>query len=248
MSYKASINVEHPTLITAYPASADPGELNLREPETISVLGGNAKSRRNLRWTFFSALAPGEKKLDDNFGMTSLQLTTVAEVGLYVIYPRQRGFQRGWVQYVRVILSECPKGYFHETGPCNGGPIVCQHGGVVNPRFPAGLCTCPPGYAGPLCQHPINADQFGNNGQFSLVDMLGTSGRGITISQSIPFGTTCAPGFWGVGCQKKCSDGFFGPGCAFVCHCVDRFCSVTGVCANGCDPSWQGPTCQYPVP
>ncbi|KAJ8048142.1 Tyrosine-protein kinase receptor Tie-1 [Holothuria leucospilota] len=241
---RALINVLTGPTITVCPASLTVGETNLGNEETIFVMGGPGS--RTLRWSVYRDPATRiERRLPEYNGKTSVTISTMSDIGVYKVFRRNRG-PRGWVQYVNVIPSECPCGMYHDAGICDGGPLECLHGGFVDPSFSQGLCTCPPGYAGQTCEIPLAPGHFGSNGQYSISDFFPgkTNGGGITFSFGYPFGSRCAPGFYGPGCWKKCPDGTFGPGCDWDCNCVDNVCEPNGECPNGCAFGFTGSTCQ----
>ncbi|XP_071839367.1 IgGFc-binding protein-like isoform X2 [Apostichopus japonicus] len=145
-----------------------------------------------------------------------------------------------------ITTSGCPDNLIGEA--CDI-PCFCYNGGVCRDD---GVCICPPGFSGELCEVLHSADNFGKNGQYSCseapMNTLGfeTNCGGALFCLQDPYGCSCASGFRGLLCNEACLKGTFGADCKQTCHCAAKAsCGrKMGKCSSaGCEDGWTGGNC-----
>ncbi|XP_071852888.1 uncharacterized protein [Apostichopus japonicus] len=225
--------------ITVFPDGAVCSALDGSYDITIPLGPTNGR----LRWDFIPDGSTRRRRLSLLNSRNVLSLSTCDVGGLYIVFRKDRK-KLGWAQYIRVIVSACPREMAGSL--CATGPMTCKNGGLVDTDLE--LCSCPPGFAGDTCEIALNPGYFGSNEDFNIRDFPVTTrlGKCLTFSIAGPIGTTCAAGFGGNDCCEPCVTGTFGANCAQTCNCIaggpcDRF---SGECRNGCALGFAGRNCQ----
>ncbi|XP_066287207.1 uncharacterized protein [Branchiostoma lanceolatum] len=151
----------------------------------------------------------------------------------------QEGNQRALVQ---LLVTDCPAMLW---GPgCSEPCPSCQNGGVCGED---GLCVCPPGFSGDVCQTGCGRNRYGydceNNCGGNCTDML--------FCLLPPYGCSCGTGLQGRNCERECASGTYGAGCSQSCgRCEDgASCDpYTGACPDErCEAGWEGTTCKQQI-
>ncbi|XP_033636797.1 receptor-type tyrosine-protein phosphatase kappa-like [Asterias rubens] len=130
---------------------------------------------------------------------------------------------------------------------CNEICPVCLNGGVCDNV--GGLCICPPGFSGDICEIVLGPNRFGKDGSLYCDSGLlpnTTSCEGLLFCLPDPFGCICGAGYKGIDCNTECDDGTFGANCAQMCNCSGQaICDkTTGRCPGDCASSYKGINCQ----
>ncbi|XP_072172636.1 receptor-type tyrosine-protein phosphatase S-like [Diadema setosum] len=195
-----------------------------------------------LQWRFNKVLQP--QFLDH----THAVLSNVSEEnsGVYECHLKNsRGSGTHAIMYLNV--SKCPSGMWGES--CDQSCDQCLNGGSCDPD--SGLCVCPPGFMGTICEQVLGRNRYGKNGTLSCDssgDNHAAGCRGKLFCLPDPFGCSCAAGYMGPDCVTECKPGTYGANCLQECRCYpqNECRKDTGECLEGnqCEGHWVGVNCQ----
>ncbi|XP_033636799.1 tyrosine-protein kinase receptor Tie-1-like [Asterias rubens] len=148
---------------------------------------------------------------------------------------------------MRLLVRGCQQDRWGTSTSCSGICPVCLNGGVCDDV--GGLCICPPGFSGDICEIVLGPNRFGKDGSLYCDSGLlpgTTSCEGLLFCLPDPFGCICSAGYKGIDCNTECGDGTFGANCAQMCHCSDQAtCNkTTGRCPGTCASGYKGINCQ----
>ncbi|XP_071799499.1 uncharacterized protein [Asterias amurensis] len=146
---------------------------------------------------------------------------------------------------MRLLVRGCQQERWGAS--CNEICPVCLNGGVCDDV--GGLCICPPGFSGDICEIVLGPKRFGKDGSLycdSGVLPDTTSCEGLLFCLPDPFGCICGAGYKGIDCNTECDDGTFGANCAQMCHCSGQVScdKTTGRCLGNCASGYKGINCQ----
>ncbi|PIK42274.1 putative tie-like receptor tyrosine kinase [Apostichopus japonicus] len=161
---------------------------------------------------------------------------STSDAGIYYAHFDEHPYLGG---FTRVIVRECPAGFW---GPpdCSESCLDCMHGGICDTI--TGMCICPPGFMGNLCEKACGSNVYGPECNHSC---QADSCRSMQFCLPDPYGCSCATGWAGSTCEVECPDGLYGANCNESCECQNG-----GSCERHvgciCPDEWTGIHCHRP--
>ncbi|KAK4325025.1 hypothetical protein Pmani_004370 [Petrolisthes manimaculis] len=144
--------------------------------------------------------------------------------------------------YFFVSVRECMKDKYGIM--CDMNCPTCLNGGVCHSQL--GICICPPGFTGNICQFGCPVGWFGKLCQLrcdreTLNWDITQEGNcsGLTFCLPEPYSCSCAPGYYKSSCTQRCGKGMYGADCSQSCsaECQEEECHhIYGTCTHGCKP------------
>ncbi|KAF1413267.1 Platelet endothelial aggregation receptor 1, partial [Spheniscus humboldti] len=114
----------------------------------------------------------------------------------------------------------------------------CRHGAPCDPL--SGVCSCPPGFADPLCSQPCKPGTYGQGCRLSCPCHHQAPCNASTGA------CLCPPGLAGPLCEVPCPEG---TPCGSPCPCQNGgICHPPGTGACVCPHGWMGEICSMPCP
>ncbi|KAK3884166.1 hypothetical protein Pcinc_011549 [Petrolisthes cinctipes] len=186
-----------------------------------------------------------KRRLPDDWDLTqqalALRITSakVSDSGIYIVHETKDGGKAG---YFFVSVRECMKDKYGIM--CDMDCPTCLNGGVCHSQL--GICICPPGFTGNICQFGCPAGWFGKLCQLrcdreTLNWYISQEGNcsGLTFCLPEPYSCSCAPGYHTSSCTQRCGKGRYGADCRQSCsaECQEEECHhIYGTCTRGCKP------------
>ncbi|XP_072019217.1 receptor-type tyrosine-protein phosphatase F-like [Amphiura filiformis] len=187
-----------------------------------------------------------EGKNNDRINIDGVTLYNGTTYEAYQIYERTEPHA-----IVRLIVRECPAGYWGPSEDCAKECPMCFNGGVCNDK--TGHCICAPGFSGTNCQNLHGRNRFGQQAQYNCSNGEPGSSpgcQGVMFCLQDPYGCSCAAGYRGLDCMSECREGDFGADCLQECHCMaNQLCAKdTGRCQHEqCAIGYTGNNCQEKI-
>ncbi|XP_071837031.1 tyrosine-protein kinase receptor Tie-1-like isoform X2 [Apostichopus japonicus] len=157
-----------------------------------------------------------------------------SDAGIYYAHFTQYPYSGG---FTRLIVRECPVGLWNPPDCAQSCP-ECEHGGECDTT--TGMCICPPGFMGNLCEKACGINSYGPECQHSC---KADGCRSMQFCLADPYGCSCATGWTGPTCEEECPDGRFGSDCTEQCECLNGgSCDRHVGCV--CPDEWIGKFCE----